>query len=104
MATKISHKVQEYRPPPYLGNIPKKKQSFLVVPYVMNNNCLLDQIFIQSLFRNSAKMQIIAFFLVTSSLTLVICRKGPRKTLRCSELSEIKSPFEITLFISALTR
>ena len=31
MATKISHKVYEYRPPqsppPYLGNIPKKKLS-----------------------------------------------------------------------------
>ena len=31
MATKISHKVQEYRaPPPYLGNIPKKH--FLELP------------------------------------------------------------------------
>ena len=37
MATKISHKVQEYcPPPPYLGIIPKKKQnSFLVLPLIV---------------------------------------------------------------------
>ena len=29
MATKISHQIYKYRPPPpYLGNIPKKKTSF----------------------------------------------------------------------------
>ena len=34
MATKISHEVQEYRPPPpYLGIILKKKQYFLVLPF-----------------------------------------------------------------------
>ena len=47
MATKISHKVQEYRPPPpYLGIIPKKKQFYLLLPLFTLTSFIVCEAFV----------------------------------------------------------
>ena len=48
MATKISNKVQEHRPPPYLGNIPKKTifWSASLIPFFVGAFMLQEDIFL----------------------------------------------------------